>query len=123
MDLKTLIMDFLEYLEVEKNVSRLTIRNYAHYLNRFLGFITGQIPSSEAGGTEKKLKKITPQDINPDVIHEYRLFLSRYIDEHGISLKRVTQNYHLIALRSFFKYLLKKDIDVMAPEKIDLPKL
>ncbi len=116
MDLNKLIKEFLEYLEIERNVSQLTIRNYAHYLYRFLGFLSGS-PHSPSVKTVK-----TPKDITPDSIREYRLFLSRYIDPHGISLKRVTQNYHLIALRSFLKYLLKRDIQVVAPEKIDLPK-
>ncbi len=107
MDLKTLLKDFLEYLEIERNVSQLTIRNYKHYLERFLGFLKGSP---------------TPSDITSEKIRQYRLYLSRYVDEHGISLKRVTQNYHLIALRSFLKYLLKRDIAVIAPEKIDLPK-
>jgi site-specific recombinase XerD len=125
MDLDRLVKDFLEYLEIERNVSQLTIRNYAHYLHRFLGFLAGQIPSparnathSVAGGPAVK----TPKDITPESIREYRLYLSRYVYKYGISLKRVTQNYHLIALRSFLKYLLKRDIPVIAPEKIDLPK-
>ncbi len=112
MDLDKLIKDFLEYLEIERNVSQLTIRNYAHYLHRFLGFLKTQIPSPAP----------TTRDITSDSIREYRLYLSRFVDEHGISLKRVTQNYHLIALRSFLKYCLKRDISVVAPEKIDLPK-
>ena len=116
MDVNRLIKEFLEYLEIERNVSQLTIRNYAHYLYRFLGFLSGS-PHSPSVKTVK-----TPKDITPDSIREYRLFLSRYVDPHGISLKRVTQNYHLIALRSFLKYLLKRDIQVVAPEKIELPK-
>lgn len=108
MDLNKLVKEFLEYLEIERNVSLLTIRNYKHYLERFLAFLGSASP--------------TPRDITMEKIHEYRLFLSRYVDPHGISLKRATQNYHLIALRSFLKYLLKRDITVIAPEKIDLPK-
>ena len=110
MNLDALIKDFLEYLEIERNVSQLTIRNYAHYLHRFLGFLKQGSPT------------LTPKSITSDSIREYRLYLSRYVDKYGISLKRVTQNYHLIALRSFLKYCLKRDIPVIAPEKIDLPK-
>lgn len=116
MDLDALVKDFLEYLEIERNVSQLTIRNYGHYLSRFVRFLKG-FPHSPAVKTVK-----TPKDITAESIHEYRLYLSRYVDDHGISLKRITQNYHLIALRSFLKYLLKRDIAVIAPEKIDLPK-
>lgn len=150
MDLSKLIEDFLEYLEIEKNVSKLTIRNYRHYLYRFLGYLTGtpagsvikndnqgsstpHSPTSapddhrgmaKEGITEihQPVRQISPSEITADTIHQYRLFLSRYVDDHGITLKRVTQNYHLIALRSFFKFLLKRDIEVMSPEKIDLPK-
>ncbi len=50
------------------------------------------------------------------------MFLSRFIDEHNLSLKRITQNYHVIALRSFLRYLAKRDIKAISPEKIDLPK-
>lgn len=112
MDLDKLVKDFLEYLEIERNVSQLTIRNYAHYLYRFLAFLKKGAPSPT----------ISVKSITPDSIREYRLYLSRFVDDHGISLKRVTQNYHLIALRSFLKYCLKRDIAVVAPEKIDLPK-
>lgn len=135
MDLESLVKDFLEYLEIERNVSPLTIRNYAHYLHRFVGYLKGASPSparnathSVAGGPAVSARggsssgRKTPKDITADAIREYRLFLSRFVDEHGITLKRVTQNYHLIALRSFLKYLLKRDIAVIAPEKIDLPK-
>ena len=108
MDLQMLVKDFLEYLEIERNVSQLTIRNYKHYLERFLAFLGSKSPP--------------PSEITMEKIREYRLFLSRYVDKNGLSLKRVTQNYHLIALRSFLKYLLKRDIAVIAPEKIDLPK-
>lgn len=108
MDLDALVKDFLEYLEIERNVSQLTIRNYDHYLRRFLKFLKKDSP--------------TPADISSESVRQYRLFLSRYVDQHQMTLKRVTQNYHLIALRSFLKYLLKRDIQVIAPEKIDLPK-
>lgn len=122
MDLNKLITDFLEYLEIEKNVSKLTIRNYKHYLARFARFLGDSPPLSEANVPSEQSKIINISEITSDRIRDYRLYLSRYVDEHGISLKRATQNYHLIALRSFLKYLLKRDIEVMAPEKIDLPK-
>lgn len=119
MDLRSLLLDFLEYLEIERNVSKLTIRNYRHYLERFLGFLTAQIPSSTVDLASKQLK---PSMITSESIRQYRLHLSRFVDADGISLKRITQNYHLIALRSFLKYLIKRDIEVVSPDKIDLPK-
>jgi site-specific recombinase XerD len=130
-DLSALIKDFLEYLEIEKNVSQLTIRNYAHYLSRFLAFLSsdplspGVKPVKSITGEDvpdPHRKIVTPADITSDSIRQYRLFLSRYVDDHDMTLKRVTQNYHLIALRSFLKYCLKRDIAVVPPEKIDLPK-
>jgi site-specific recombinase XerD len=114
MSLPKLTQEFLEYLEIERNVSQLTIRNYAHYLDRFLHFLSDSLPCP--------FEELNPDHITSDHIREYRLFLSRYVDEHGITLKRVTQNYHLIALRSLLKYLMKRDIEVVSPEKIDLPK-
>jgi site-specific recombinase XerD len=71
---------------------------------------------------QKKLKSVTTKHITPESIRQYRLFLSRFNDGKGIPLKRVTQNYHLIALRSLLKYLIKRDIPVVSPDTIDLPK-
>lgn len=124
MDLERLIKEFLEYLEIERNVSQLTIRNYRHYLQRFLGFLTGQTlsPSPSPASAETTKGSYRVSDVTTDKIREYRLYLSRYIDEHGISLKRVTQNYHLIAVRSLLKYAAKRDVKSIAPDKIDLPK-
>jgi len=129
MNLEQLLKDFLEYLEIERNVSKLTIRNYKHYLERFLGFLGGtplssSVKSSVSSEARSRPagKTLTPADITSESIRQYRLYLSRYVDEHGISLKRVTQNYHLIALRSMLKYLIKRDINVISPDKIDLPK-
>jgi len=126
MDLHDLLLQFLEYLEIEKNVSKLTIRNYRHYLERFLGFLTGQTsppPSgSEAMTTGKKEPHPFVRAITHESIRQYRLFLSRYADANDISLKRVTQNYHLIALRSFLKFMIKRGVPTIAPETIELGK-
>lgn len=127
MNLEKLIGEFLEHLEIERNVSKLTIRNYRHYLYRVLGFLASQIPSPSQNvasdpSAAADASHIILADITSDRIREFRLHLSRYVDVHGISLKRVTQNYHLIALRSFLKYLMKRDFEVVSPEKIDLPK-
>lgn len=127
MNLYQLLNEFLEYLEIERNVSKLTIRNYKHYLERFLGFLAPKSPtplsSAEAPAKADRVAKPVPVSaINLESIRQYRLFLSRYVDDHDISLKRITQNYHLIALRSFLKYLIKRDIPVISPDKIDLPK-
>ena len=102
---------FLEYLEVEKGSSPLTIRNYRHYLNRFINWLIKE-------GIRQDLR-----DVNQEVVREYRIYLSRLSDKKGATLARKTQGYHVIALRSFLKWLIKNDFKVMAPEKIELPKI
>lgn len=106
-----MIKHFLEYLEVERNLSPLTIRNYKHYLFRFASWLGAKKE------TDKSVKKITPQ-----TVRGYRLFLSRFKNDDGRRLKKVTQSYHVIALRSFLKWLIKNNYKVLSPEKIDLPK-
>lgn len=99
--------EFLEYLEVEKNRSQKTIENYDHYLTRFLDFA----------------KIRSPKDISAPLVKKFRLYLNRYGEQNGIPLKQSTQNYHVIALRAFLKYLAKQDIKTLSPEKIELPKV
>ena len=110
--LSQLIIRFLEHEEIGKNHSPRTIQNYHHYLNRFLAWCQNGDPdmSIDAG-------KITL-----DTIHKYRLYLNRYEDEQGRTLGEKTQNYHLIALRAFLKYLAKNDIPSLSPEKVELGK-
>jgi len=105
------IEDFLEHLLIEKNCSKLTIRNYRHYLSRFSEWKKDNFP-------KKKLC-----DINLRIIKKYRVFLSRLTDEKGKGLKKITQSYHITALRSFLKFLSKNDIQALAPEKIEMPKI
>lgn len=103
------ITNFLEHLEVERNVSRLTIRNYRHYLSRFADWFIAE------GRSDIK-------DLTLELVRKYRLHLSSLGTETGVELSRRTQGYHVIALRSFLKWLIKQDVEVLAPEKIDLPK-
>lgn len=103
------LIDFLESLEVEKNLSRLTIRNYSHYLRRFNDWFKSQ------GLRDLK-------ELDREVLRKYRIFLARYRDEMSRTLSKKTQSYHVIALRSWFKWLIKNDHEVLHPEKIDLPK-
>src|SRR3989344_9375908 len=100
---------FLEHLEVEKNRSRLTIRNYDLYLKRFLEFAKGRQANS-------------PAAVDLDLVRSFRLFLNRHTDRFGRGMKLQTQTYHVIALRSFLKYLAKRDIKTLAAEKLELPK-
>lgn len=103
------MIDFLEALEVERNVSRLTIRNYGHYLRRFSEWFLQQ--------GYKDLK-----ELDRDILRKYRVFLARYVDGQGRILSKKTQSYHVIALRSWLKWLVKNDLPVLHPEKVDLPK-
>ena len=103
--LSLLITDFLEYLEIERNASQKTIQNYDHYLKRFLEF-SGDI---------------SPTAIDQAMIRKYRLYLGRWVDPLTQKpLKRVTQNYFMIALRAFLRYLARQDIATLSPEKIEL---
>ncbi|MFH1047831.1 MAG: site-specific tyrosine recombinase/integron integrase [Patescibacteria group bacterium] len=103
----TLISDFLTYLEVERNRSEKTVRNYDFYLRRFFEWV--QVSD--------------PQKVTLEQVRKYRVWLNRLKDEHDNSLKKNTQNYHLIALRSFLKYLAKRDFKALAPEKIELARM
>lgn len=105
--LEKLIKQFLEYLEIERGRSLNTTENYKFYLNRFLSWSNFTDPSQ----------------INQDTVRNYRLWLNRQTDAAGSPLKKNTQNYHLIALRAFLKYLAKQDIKTLAPEKIELAKM
>lgn len=98
--------DFLEYLEIEQNRSQKTIRNYDHYLTRLIDF-AGDIKIS---------------DINPELIRKWRLWLNRLGTNTSDELQKSTQNYHLIALRSFLKFCAKRDIPAMTADKIELAR-
>lgn len=111
-ELQQLTREFLEHLEIEKGRSIKTIENYEHYLDRFLSY--------------SKLN--SPRQITDGAIREYRLWLNR--QDAGKkpgggkeTLKRKTQNYYLIALRAFLKYLRKRGIDSISPERIELAKV
>ena len=105
--LKNYLTDFLEYLEIEKNRSQLTVRNYDFYLKRFIGWFGDK----------------SPEKLEAENVRQYRLWLNRLADVHGDSLRKNTQNYHLIALRSFLKYLAKRDVQTLVAEKIELMKM
>lgn len=112
--LKKYLGDFLDYLEIEKNRSLRTRQNYAFYLTRFLDW---------AAKRKKAKKALVPSDINDSSVRAYRLWLNRVENAHGKPLKKNTQNYHLIALRAFLKYLAKRDVKTLAAEKIELGKM
>ena len=109
--LKQLKTQFLEYIEIEKGRSLKTVENYDHYLTRFLEFI----------------KSDSPEKINDAAIRDFRLWLNRQSTGNnratGETLSKKTQNYYLIAIRAFLKYLARENIKSMAPERIELAKI
>lgn len=111
------IEQFLEYLEIEKNCSKLTIRDYRHYLEVFNEWHS---PASPAGGSTLHIRNI--KDLTLADVRKYRVHLANHTDIKGNTRKKVTQNYYVIALRSFLRFLIKNDVPTLEPSKIDLPK-
>ena len=117
--LKQLKTQFLEYLEIEKGSASRTIENYDHYIDRFIGF-----------AKNKKVEKA--EDITDDLMREFRIWLNR--QPSGIksakgkpvlveTLSKKTQNYYMIALRMFLRYMGKRDIQSLSADKIELAKI
>lgn len=104
-DLKEMKSQFLEYLEIEKGRGVKTVENYDRYLMRFLNF--GKVKS--------------PGAITEQMVREFRITLNRSAGVSG-TMKKNTQNYHLIALRAFLKFLRKRDVESLNPERIELAK-
>ncbi len=98
---------FLEYLEIEKGSAIRTIENYEHYLTRIFAHM--------------KAEKVS--DITDDSVREFRLWLNRQPTRNQETISKKTQNFYLIALRIFLKYLSKRDIKALSPERIELAKL
>lgn len=98
--------DYLEYMEIEQNRSQKTIQNYDHYLTRLVDF---------AGDIEIA-------DINDELVRKWRLWLNRLGTNTSDELSKITQNYHLIALRSFLKYCAKRDIPALTADKVELAR-
>jgi site-specific recombinase XerD len=115
MNLQELKTQFLEHIEIEKGRSLLTVRNYDYYLTTFLA----------------ETKLTDPAEITDVVIHRFRMWLNRKLTGRktaGVqgsneTLKKKTQNYYLIALRAFLKYMVRMNIKSLPPERIDLAKV
>jgi len=101
MEVEKLKREFLEYLEIERGYSLKTVENYERYLNRFFEF--------------DKIKNL--KDISEEIIRKFRLYLNRQ------DLKKNTQNYYMIALRAFLRYLVKRNVKVLSPDRIELAKI
>jgi site-specific recombinase XerD len=106
MDYEQAMAEFLEYLELEQNRSRKTIQNYSHYLTRLSDF---------AGEIELK-------DIDAELIRKWRMWLNRLPTSNSDELSKMTQNYHLIALRSFLRFCAKRNWETLQPDKIELAR-
>lgn len=105
-NIHTLKRQFLEYVEIERGRSLKTVENYDRYLTRFIEY-----------------SKINdPSKITDEVLREYRLWLNRQAGTDGQTLKKNTQNYYLIALRSFLKYLMRREVTSLPPDRIELAK-
>jgi site-specific recombinase XerD len=117
---------------VERNASPLTIRNYRHYLLRFLEYLASLSPTKSIlknlgkNEIEEKLnknetRKVWVEEIDMEGVRKFRIYLARLEGRKG-NLSSVTQGYHVIAIRAFLKWLRKNDILAMDPEKIEVPK-
>lgn len=109
-DLEQLKRQFLEYVEIEKGRALKTVENYSHYLSVFL----------EHTGAKK------PSDITDSMVREFRLWLNRQVTgnnrQTGQTMSKKTQNYYLIAIRAFLKYLARQEIKSLPAERIELAK-
>lgn len=105
-EIEKLKREFLEHTEIGRGRSLKTIENYDRYLTRFLEFA----------------KIRTPKQITDELIREYRLWLNRQPAGKD-TLKKRTQNYYMIALRAFLKYLASRGVTSLAPERIELAKV
>jgi site-specific recombinase XerD len=104
--LASLKTQFLEYLEIEKGRSVKTVENYDRYLTRFLGHT----------------KITSPSKLTEQAVREFRIYLNRQAGTSG-TMKHKTQNYYMISLRAFLKYLRKREIESLNPERIELAKV
>lgn len=112
MNLPEAQKQFLEYVEIEKGRSLKTVENYALYISRFVEFMRSKGITEAAAVTDTQMR-------------EYRIYLNRLPSKRlspTDTLKKKTQNYHLIALRSFFKFLRKRKIETYEPEAVELAK-
>jgi site-specific recombinase XerD len=119
-NLQDLKSRFLEYVEIEKGRSLKTVENYNRYLEKFIEFVDKNFKTFEANKVDEKMMR------------EYRLFLNRQLANptltrgqkgYGENLKKRTQNYYLIALRAFLKFLAKNKIQSISPDQIELAKV
>ncbi len=111
MNLQDLKRQFLEYIEIEKGRALRTVENYDHYLTVFLS----------------QTKVEDPKDITNEKVRDFRMWLNRQAAGNnratGETMKKKTQNYYLIALRTFLKFLTKRGITSLQADQIELAKV
>jgi site-specific recombinase XerD len=106
------LIDFLDFCEIEKGLSTKTQENYTRFLRKFFSWLK-----------ESQLEALKPSQLTPDHVWRYKVYLSRHIDPKSKkTLKKTTQNYYLIALRSLLGFFVEKDISSLSPSKIKLAK-
>ena len=106
------LTDFLDYLEIEKGLASKTQESYARFLNKFFNWLV-----------ERKLDKLKPAKLAPDHIWKYKVYLSRHLDpKSGEALKKSTQNYYLIALRSLLEFFVERGIPSLSPTAVKLSR-
>lgn len=128
MTIKEAILRFLEYCELDRNLSAKTVKMYGYYLTFFENWLISQSqisnPKTQIQNSNLKTEKnILVENIDEEMVRRFRLYLSHdYKNPFKGELKRQTQNYFLVALRSFFKFLLKQKFKVISPDMIELGK-
>src|SRR5689334_10131001 len=109
MGVKEAVLRFLEYCELDKNLSKKTVRMYGYYMQFFQAWLL----------STTQLDDFDVEKIDENIIRNFRLYISQqYKNPYKGDLKRQTQNYFLVALRSFFRFLLKQKKVVIPPELI-----
>lgn len=106
------LIDFLDYSEIEKGLSSKTQENYTRFLRKFFTWLkdTGR-------------EGLVPASLSPEIIWQYKVYLSRHANlKTKQTLKKTTQNYYLIALRSLLDFFVEKNITSLSPSKVKLAK-
>lgn len=100
---------FLNYCK-ETGLTTKTQDSYKIYLKKFIKWL------------EKENKhNLFPHEITEEDIQVYKKYLSHHTaSENGGPLKKITQNYYLIALRALLGYFTAQDIVSLLPVKINL---
>lgn len=110
--IKQYLTDYLDYIEIEKGLASKSQENYARFLHKFFAWLD-----------LAKLSNLTPDKLTTDHLWQYRIFLSRHINpKNKQTLKKTTQNYYLIALRSLLEFFVEKNISSLSPSCVKLAK-